>query len=103
MGREILGELAVPIGERRAQREPRHRGVDDVVDASGSRASRPGAGIAVAVGVPPPADHPRRQRHQSIRGQHIEKLVRRVVTGRVMLGDPAQAAGQTEDRLAVGQ
>lgn len=35
VGGEVLGKLAVPIGEGGAQRGTRHGGVDDVVDAGG--------------------------------------------------------------------
>ena len=57
---EVVGQLAVPVGERRGQRGARHGGVHDVVD--------PGAAVdrGVSVGVPPPADDPRRQRHHPV-------------------------------------
>jgi hypothetical protein len=54
--REVVGELAVPVDERRPQQRCRHRGVDTVAD-HGAAPTR----VGEVVGVPPPADHPRRQ------------------------------------------
>ena len=95
---QVVGQLPVPVGEGGAQRRTGHRGVHLVVDAGALV-----AGVAEPVGVSPPADDPRRQRHQPVRGQRVDELVRRVVAGRIVPGDPAQPGGQAEDRDAVGQ
>jgi hypothetical protein len=61
VGGEIVGQLAMPVDEGRAQRRTRHRGVDVVVHCRGA-----GVGITEPVGVAPPADDPWRQGHQPV-------------------------------------
>ena len=95
---QVVGELAMPVDERGPQRRTGHRGVD-LVAHRGATAGR----LGELVGVPPPADHAGRQGPRPGRGQHVDEAVRRVETVPIVLGDPAQPAGQTEHRPAVGQ
>ena len=59
--------------------------------------------LAELVGVPPPADDPCGPRRRALRGQLVDEPVRRVEAGRIVLRDPAQAAGQAQHRAPVGQ
>jgi hypothetical protein len=87
VGGKILGQLAMPIGEGRAQCRSGHSGVDLVEHAGFTRTV-----LAEAVGVSPPSDDPGRHGHQPVRGQHVDELVRRVIARRVVPGHPTQPA-----------
>ena len=88
---QIVGQLAVPVDEHRAQRRPGHRRFDPV--------DHPGpvvADVLEFVGVPPPHGDSCRQRGQAVAADGVDETPRRVVAVRLVLGDPAQAAGQRE-------
>ena len=95
---EVVGQLAMPVDERRPQGRAGNRGVDLVAHPRAAAGS-----VEEFVGVPPPADGPRRQRSRPRRRQHVDEPVRRVEPVAIVLGDPAQPAGQPEHRLAVGE
>ena len=101
VGGEVVGELAVPVDERRSQRGAGHGRLDPVVHP-GPR--QPSFGdVLEVVGVPPSGHQARRKRRKPVRRQHVDEAARRVVTGRIVLRHPAQPTGQPEDRLPVGQ
>ena len=96
MGGQVVGQLAMPVDERRPQRRTGNRGVD-----------------LVAHPVPPPgaSENSWVCRHQPItrgggiaarRRQRVDEPVRRVEAVPIVLGDPAQPPGSRAPP-AVGQ
>ncbi len=88
---DVVGQLAMPVGEHRAQRASRHRCGDAVGD--------PGAftvELLEFVGMPPADRQPDRQRGRPIGADRVDEASRRIVEIRLMVGHPAQTAGKAE-------
>ena len=88
---EVIGQLAVPIGEHRAQCQRGHRCLNPV--------DHPGAVLADIfefVDMPPAHRNPRRQRSQSGGADGVDETPRRIVAVRLVLGHPAKPPGQRE-------
>ena len=95
---QIVGQLAMPVDERRTQGGGGHRRIDAVVNPGGSRPLG-----AEFVCVTPPSDDPGRPGSHAVRRQFVDEPVRRVVGRAVVLRHPQQARGQAEHGATVGQ
>ncbi len=89
VGGEVVGQLAVPVGEHRPQRDRRHRRVD-AIDHPG----RLGADFFEVVRVSPAHGKARRQRGQTGSAEFVDETSRGIEVLRPMLGHPAQTARQ---------
>ena len=94
---QVVGELTVPVDERRAQGRCGHRRVDAVVHP------RPVGRLAELVRVCPAPDDAWGPRPGALRGEHVDEAVRRVETRRIVRSHPAQPTGQAEHRPPVCQ
>ena len=98
VGGQIVGQLAMPIDEHRTQRGAGHRRLDPV-DHPGAE----GGEVLEFVDVSPPHGDAGRQRGEPVAADRVDEAPRRVVAVGLVLGYPAQAAGQREFGAPVPQ